>query len=134
MSLVTLISPDGNPEVWPEDAAQMKQAEGYRSLEASQEDQAEREKENYREWLNSPDTLANRFLSLRRKREAKIAATDYLMVSDYPISEERRGAVALYRQALRDLPAKEGAPWDGGGKLTPWPEIPAISKTTEEDA
>ncbi|MDY0204729.1 MAG: phage tail assembly chaperone [Desulfovibrio desulfuricans] len=34
--------------------------------------------------------------------------------------------IKAYRQFLRDLPAQEGAPWDGGGELTPWPELPEV--------
>lgn len=29
-----------------------------------------------------------------------------------------------YKQALRDIPAQQGAPWDGGGPETPWPVRP----------
>ena len=45
---------------------------------------------------------------------------------DYPISADALSAVKAYRQTLRDLPGQEGAPWDGGGELTPWPELPAV--------
>lgn len=55
----------------------------------------------------------------------RIAATDYLMTSDYPLTDEQRAAVTAYRTALRDLPAQDGAPWDGGEE-TPWPEMPEI--------
>lgn len=58
---------------------------------------------------------------LRVARDMKLAATDYLMMTDYPLSDHEKGVVATYRQALRDLPAQVGAPWDGGGNLTPWP-------------
>ena len=45
---------------------------------------------------------------------------------DYPLDDTLKGAVQAYRQALRDLPAQSGAPWDGGGEATPWPEIPSV--------
>ena len=45
---------------------------------------------------------------------------------DYPLGEDVKAAVSTYRQELRDLPAQEGAPWDGGESGTPWPEVPAI--------
>lgn len=67
-----------------------------------------------------------RFARLREERERRIAATDYLLMPDYPLSEESRTAVQAYRQSLRDLPTKEGAPWDGGGEATPWPAMPAV--------
>ena len=66
------------------------------------------------------------FLRLRGARDMRIAATDFYLASDYPISPEALTAIKDYRQALRDLPAQPGAPWDGGGELTPWPELPAV--------
>lgn len=67
-----------------------------------------------------------RFARLRAERDSRIAATDYLIMPDYPLAENSRAAVQSYRQALRDLPTKEGAPWDGGGDATPWPAMPAV--------
>lgn len=67
-----------------------------------------------------------RFGRLRQERDARIAATDYLMTSDYPLTDTQRAAVTAYRTALRDLPAQDGAPWDGGGEATPWPEMPEL--------
>ena len=67
-----------------------------------------------------------RFERLRAERDRRIAATDYLIMPDYPLAEDSRAAVRAYRQALRDLPTKEGAPWDGGGDATPWPAMPAV--------
>ena len=46
-------------------------------------------------------------------------------MQDYPLDNTLKEAVQLYRQALRDLPSQEGAPWDGGGEETPWPVMPA---------
>lgn len=68
------------------------------------------------------------FQQLRAERDRRLTATDYLMMSDYPISDDQRAVVQAYRQALRDLPAQSGAPWDGGGEATPWPELPADLK------
>ncbi len=61
------------------------------------------------------------FVRLRSARNARISATDYLLVADYPIDADKLEQVKAYRQALRDLPKQKGAPWDGGGKKTPWP-------------
>ncbi|WP_300125776.1 phage tail assembly chaperone [Desulfovibrio sp.] len=36
-----------------------------------------------------------------------------------------------YAEALCELPAQEGAPFDGGGELTPWPDAPAVAKAQE---
>lgn len=68
------------------------------------------------------------FTNLRTERDRRLAATDYLLMPDYPISDDQRAVVQVYRQALRDLPAQSGAPWDGGGEATPWPELPADLK------
>lgn len=69
-------------------------------------------------------TVPALFTSLRAERDRRIAATDYLVMPDYPLTEEAKATVSTYRQALRDLPQQAGAPWDGGGDLTPWP--PAV--------
>lgn len=68
------------------------------------------------------------FASLRTERDRRLTATDYLLMQDYPLSGDQRAAVQVYRQALRDLPAQPGAPWDGGGEGTPWPELPDMLK------
>jgi len=69
-----------------------------------------------------------RFERLRSERDQRLAATDYLLMPDYPLSDDQRTILQVYRQALRDLPAQSGAPWDGGGEATPWPELPADLK------
>ena len=66
-----------------------------------------------------------RFERLRAERDRRLSATDYLLMQDYPLNNILKEAVQLYRQALRDLPSQEGAPWDGGGEETPWPVMPA---------
>lgn len=50
--------------------------------------------------------------AVRAERDALIAKTDYLMESDYPITEEKRHKVEVYRQALRDIPQQSGFPYD----------------------
>lgn len=66
------------------------------------------------------------FTNLRKERDKRIAETDYLLTQDYPLSEKKRAAITEYRTVLRDLPAMEGSPWDGGGKDTPWPVFPYV--------
>lgn len=103
-------SPKGNPEVWADKPS------GYLTPE---------------EWAAAhpapvpvPPTEAELFQMLRTKRDRRLTATDYLLMQDYPLDNTLKEAVRLYRQALRDLPSQEGAPWDGGAEDTPWPEIP----------
>jgi len=59
--------------------------------------------------------------AVRSKRDALISATDYLLMPDYPISEEALAAVKNYRQALRDITAQETFP-----AAVIWPEKPEI--------
>ena len=57
--------------------------------------------------------------SARQKRDRLIAATDYLVTPDYPISDDRLAKVKIYRQALRDIPEQSGFP-----RNITWPEKP----------
>lgn len=57
--------------------------------------------------------------SARQKRDRLIAATDYLVTPDYPISDDRLAKVKIYRQALRDIPEQAGFP-----RNITWPEKP----------
>lgn len=67
-----------------------------------------------------------RFARLRGERDRRLAATDYLLMADYPLTETTRANILAYRTALRDLPQQPGAPWDGGEALTPWPVKPTL--------
>lgn len=60
---------------------------------------------------------------VRAQRDAMIAETDYLMMSDYPISDEDKALVETYRQALRDIPEQEGFPSE-----VQWPVAPQCLK------
>ncbi len=64
------------------------------------------------------------YADLRIERDKRLASTDYLIMPDYSLSSAKKTAVKAYRQLLRDLPAQDGAPWDGGGENTPWPALP----------
>lgn len=122
---VNLYDPEtGQGSVWCEEDAPAKLAEGLITQEAWQELCAQQAAEAHAAWLADPDTGAERFRMLRSARDARLAVTDYLVAPDYPIDADALAEVKAYRQALRDLPARDGAPWDGGGELTPWP-VPA---------
>ena len=125
-AVVNLYDPEtGQGSVWRAENADTKLAEGMITEAAWREMCAAKAAEERAAWLVSPETEAERFEMLRAARDAKLAGTDYLVAADYPLGEEERAAVIAYRQALRDLPAQEGAPWDGGGEGTPWPAAPA---------
>lgn len=55
---------------------------------------------------------------MRCRRDIKLKATDVYMLSDFPITQERRAEIISYRQALRNMPEQEGFP------DVPWPEKP----------
>lgn len=114
--------------VWKESDAPKMIAKGYLTEEEYLAVKEAEDAEAHQKWLISPDTIEERFQMLRIMRDNKVAATDYMQTLDYPLNEEKRTILAQYRQALRDLPAQEGAPWDGGGKLTPWPVAPEFIK------
>lgn len=57
--------------------------------------------------------------NVRGIRDAKLSETDYLVASDYPISEENLAEIKVYRQALRDITEQEGFP-----KKVIWPDVP----------
>lgn len=60
---------------------------------------------------------------VRAQRDEMIAQTDYLMMPDYPISDEDKALVEAYRQALRDIPEQEGFPSE-----VQWPVAPQCLK------
>ena len=73
------------------------------------------------------------FSRLRSERDTRISAVLWMrerhadelaLGKEASLTPEQYAALLTYIQALRDLPAQPGAPWDGGGELTPWPELP----------
>ena len=44
---------------------------------------------------------------LRSKRDLELVRVDRYVLSDYPITEENRAILVVYRQALRDAPNQE---------------------------
>ena len=60
-------------------------------------------------------------MEVRNQRTSLLFSTDIYMLSDYPISEEKRNEFKTYRQALRDVPQQEGFPDN-----IVWPEKPSV--------
>jgi hypothetical protein len=54
--------------------------------------------------------------SIRAERSRRLAESDWTQVEDAPVD---KAAWATYRQALRDVPAQSGFPWD-----VTWPTQP----------
>lgn len=71
-----------------------------------------------------PPTTEELLTRLRNIRDSKLSSTDKYLLADFPISPEKLEEIKVYRQILRDITQQEGAPWDGGGELTPWPIKP----------
>ena len=75
---------------------------------------------DYYEAVPVPEPTEQELASMvRSQRDAKLSATDYLVVPDYSISPEDLEAVKVYRQALRDIPEQSGFP-----KNFQWPVEP----------
>ena len=73
---------------------------------------------------NPPEpTMEELYESLRIETERRLADTDKFATVDYPDNALRK-KMLVYRAELRAINHQPGAPWDGGGELTPWPELP----------
>ena len=103
--------------LWQAEKVRLEQEAAARAAEKAEAEAAR---------LAEYNSAAARAIRLRTERDARLAVTDKYLLSDYPISAEDLATVKAYRQALRDLPAQEGAPFDGGGHETPWPAIPQL--------
>lgn len=83
-----------------------------------------------------PDATTIELLErLRAQRDYKIAsilwmrerhADELALGKETSLTAEQYTSLLTHIQALRDLPAQPGAPWDGGGEETPWPELPTM--------
>jgi hypothetical protein len=58
-------------------------------------------------------------LAARADRTALLSSTDWTQAADSPLSADDRALWAVYRQALRDIPAQGGFPW-----IIEWPARP----------
>ena len=81
---------------------------------------------NFKEINECPDwrlQLEKEILSLdvRLERNKLLSDTDHLIQSDYPISDEKKQEIKVYRQALRDIPQQDGFPDN-----IVWPDKPTI--------
>lgn len=81
---------------------------------------------NFTEINECPDwkiQLEKEILSLdvRLERNKLLSDTDHLIQEDYPISDEKKQEIKVYRQALRDIPQQDGFP-----ENIVWPDKPVI--------
>ena len=70
------------------------------------------------------EKLENAKKEVRSRRDSLIRETDFLLMADYPISDEERKQVEDYRQKLRDLPSQVGFPFD-----VSYPDKPDVVKS-----
>lgn len=63
---------------------------------------------------------AERLEFFRKRRDDKLTACDWTQLPDAPLTAEQKAAWAIYRQALRDVPATA----DANGWVT-WPKKPS---------
>ncbi len=82
-----------------------------------------------------PPSADELFTRLRSERDTRINSVlwmrerhaDELELGAEPtLTPEQYTELLTYIQTMRDLPTQPGAPWDGGGELTPWPEMPTV--------
>lgn len=135
--MANVYTPDrSNYIVIPEDKLQEHLNQGYKTYEmlkpVFEAENAQRNQEN----MNNPQFIEELFEILRMQRNMRFAEYDTKISQlerqkrlgfdvDAQISEWD-----AYAQALCNLPEQQGAPWDGGGELTPWPVMPAIVKSS----
>lgn len=67
-------------------------------------------------WVVSPIPEEEMAAKVRKQRNAKLAECDWTQVADAPVD---KAAWATYRQALRDISAQAGFPWE-----IQWPTQP----------
>ena len=60
------------------------------------------------------------WIMLRRERKSLLSESDWTQGNDSPLSEEKKAEWAMYRQALRDLPANTTDPTN-----VTWPVPPS---------
>ena len=61
-------------------------------------------------WVDDDYADALEALSKRQWRDWELMQTDYLLMPDYPLAEDKRADLLRYRQSLRDYPASPGFP------------------------
>lgn len=90
------------------------EADVYNLTVLNVHDLAARIERDYDAWLQAAVALdtQNTAAQARERRNQLLADTDYLLATDYPIASDRLTAVKAYRQALRDISAQAGWPYD----------------------
>jgi len=58
------------------------------------------------------EKINKKWQEIRNKRNQLLKETDYLVLSDYPLSPENKNLIEVYRQQLRDIPQNYSNPFD----------------------
>ena len=139
MAVVTMYSPTGNPEVVNVNDVDEKLAQGYKTVEAWMEAQKPIQEQKYQKWMASEEGQKELMSMLTSARDGRLAQYDIaknqldrqIALADSTAKPALQALLAewyAYAEALCALPDQEGSPWDGGGKLTPWPTQPKSPK------
>lgn len=144
MATVDLYNPSGNCAVYNVNDMERLLAEGYKTREQWAEIQRPIQEQKYKEWMASEEGQKQLLSTLKFTRDSKLSQYDIaknqldrqIALAD---SASKPALQALlnewyeYAEALCALPDQEGAPWDGGGELTPWPEQPKSPKAKDNE-
>lgn len=68
-------------------------------------------------------SLEEQASTIRQQRDDLLLATDYLMMPDYQLDDEKRNDFKDYRQALRDITKQTSFP-----ESVEWPDKPTMEK------
>ena len=72
----------------------------------------------------NPESIAlAEWASIRTRRQQLLASTEAMQSLDSSLTELQRSELALYRQAVRDIPQDSGDPYK-----VEWPELPDFLK------
>ena len=64
-----------------------------------------------KEQVNS-EKIKNEWTKIRRERDRLLKETDYLIMPDYPISQENKQLIEQYRNELRAIPQNYTDPFE----------------------
>jgi hypothetical protein len=78
---------------------------------------------NGSEWVWDTEIILN---EIRTERNMRIAQTDWALLPDSPLSEEKTNEILAYRQELRDLPSTLDMSVIMHPSQVVWPEHPSL--------
>ncbi|MGR3968035.1 hypothetical protein FW800_26750 [Pseudomonas sp. 910_23] len=80
--------------------------------------------ESESQYKPNPESIAlAEWASIRTRRQQLLAVTDVMQSLDSSLTDAQRSELALYRQAVREVPQDTGDPYK-----VEWPELPTFLK------